>query len=161
MQPNNVSRGFDRNPARGDLPTFCVSGTRKKSHSASKSRKEPCPGPPKHKGPSTPNALQNRPLSSAECCAVFSPNRRAFLCRGQCSVGLSCTPTCSAISPRVTGPAVQMKSHSNRDKSHASTSVVSWAFLLQIQSLSVGRSSCEMPLLLVASFQRHCWLALF
>jgi hypothetical protein len=73
------------------------------------SRKEPCPGPPKHKGPSTPNALQNRPLSSAECCAVFGANRHAFLCPGQCSVGLSCTPTCSAISPRVTGHAMQMK----------------------------------------------------
>lgn len=78
----------------------------------------------KHKGPSTPNALQNRPLSSAECCAVFGANRYAFLCRGQWSVGLSCTPTCSAISPRVTGHAMQMKSHSDRDKSHASTSVV-------------------------------------
>jgi hypothetical protein len=99
--PNNVSRGFDRN-GPGCLPTFFV-WTRKRV-TALGSRKEPCPGPPKHKGPSTPNALQNRPLSSAKCCAVFNPNRRAFLCRGLWSVGLSCTPTCSAISPRVTGP---------------------------------------------------------
>ena len=105
----NVSRGFDRKPGQGVFPTC------KQVTALGRAPKEPMSWPTKStRAPHTQRVPRPPPCPSAKCCAVFSPNRRTFLCRGWCSVRLSCTPTCSAISPRVTGPAVQMKATPTR-----------------------------------------------
>ena len=156
-QSNDVSRGFDRHEL-GCLQSFCGCG-RANSHSAW-TAEGGMPWPTKTQGP-FPDATCSKtaPGRSAKCCAVFSSNRRQLLCRANCSVGLSCTPICSASSPRVTGHAAQMKLR-QQGYSHTSLVFVSWAFLLRIQSSNVGRSllgcCCDSWL-----HSRHLLVALF
>ena len=92
----------------GCLPTFFVCG-RANSHSAWKGRgpKKPhVPGPPKSsQGPFTRNVFQDRPLSVSKKVALFlTPIGVRFFAGASASVGLSCTPTCSAISPSCDWP---------------------------------------------------------
>jgi hypothetical protein len=140
----------------------CVCG-RANSHSAWEGPKEPCPGPPEAQGPpSTRNVFQDRPPSSvSKCCAVFSPNRRGFLCRGPVRRWTELYARLQCHFASCDWPRCADESHSNRDGSHASTSAGVVGVSPANPIFECGSSCSEMPLLLVASFQCNCWLALF
>jgi hypothetical protein len=135
---NNVSRGFDRNRP-GCLPTF-VCG-RANSHSAWNCRRSHVLAHQKHQGAfSTRNALQDRPLSVSKMLRCFWLQSACVSLPGpvlgwtelyahlQCYFASCDWPRCA---DEATSTGISL--------THA-LAFVSWAFLLQIQSVSVGRS---------------------